>query len=164
MTKLLQYTLLISMLTVSSVAIAAPDAEMPVQIVSDHANFDNLKGKATYIGNVKVEQGSRELYANKLTLFRGEDNRIKLMIATGKPATFKVQEDKNTPPGSGKANTIKYYPQLNKVDLIEDASLTKNGDTVSGPKLTYNFVTQELEGAGSKQERTTVILQPKRVP
>lgn len=165
MIKLLPYILRIKILfLICGVAFAIPDAEMPVHVVADHANYDHSQGIATYTGHVIVDQGSRNLRANKLTIERGNDNRIKVMIATGNPAVFKAQENKNKPQGSGKAKTIKYYPQQNKVDLFDDAALTQNGDTVSGPKLTYNFVTEELQGNSSKQERTTVILQPKRVP
>ncbi|HSX20196.1 MAG TPA: lipopolysaccharide transport periplasmic protein LptA [Gammaproteobacteria bacterium] len=144
-------------------AIAAPDAEMPIAINSDQANFDHKHGIATYTGRVTVKQGTRDLHANKLVIQRDESNKIKVMIATGNPAVFSSQAN-TAKPGSGKANIIKYYPQANKVDLFENASLTQNGDTVTGPQLTYNFVTEELQSKHTQKERTTVILQPKRVP
>ena len=169
MTRLQQFirisiSIFVCFCAVAHAAHTAPDAEEPVQIIADYASFDQKNGVATYTGHVTVTQGSRILHANKLTIHRDKDNRVNLMIATGKPATFKAQDNKDKPPGSGKANTIKYYPQSNKVDLIDNASLTQNGDTVSGSKLTYNFATEELQSKSNQQQRTTVILQPKRVP
>lgn len=148
-------------LLVSGCLIAAPDADMPIQILSDQANFDHKRGIATYTGHVHVTQGSRDLLANKVIIQRDATNKVKVVIATGKPAEFSSKADPDKP-GSGTADTIEYYPQLNKVDLLENASLTQNGDTVRGPKLTYNFETEELQSDSTKQERTTVILQPKR--
>lgn len=167
MKRLLPYILLSCSLCIISFfayANAKPDAEMPVQIQSDQVNFDQKSGIATYTGHVVVEQGSRLLYADKLVIHRGQNNKINLMVATGKPAKFKAHDNKNKPPGSGNAKMIKYYPQLNKVDLLGNATLTQDEDTISGSKLTYNFVTEELQSNSNQQQRTTVILQPKRVP
>lgn len=164
MIKLLPYLLLVSACGTGFATISKADSAMPVQIVSDHVSFDHTKGIATYFGNVIVDQGTRHLEADKLTIMRDTNNQIKVMIASGKPATFKSQPNPEQTAGSGSANTIKYYPQQDKVDLLQNASLTQNGDTVSGPKLTYNFSTAELQGKGSTKERTTIILQSKRVP
>lgn len=87
-----------------------------------------------------------------------------VIIAIGDPATFNAQPNLNKPEGHGSAKIIKYYPQLNKVDLIDGAQLTQNGDTIKGPTLSYNFVTEMLQGKSSKKERPTIIIQPKRVP
>ena len=86
------------------------------------------------------------------------------MIATGNPATFSSQPNPTKPKGFGKAKIIKYYPQHDIVDLFDNAQLTQGGDTVSGPKLSYNFATEVLKGKSSTKQRTTVILQPKRAP
>ena len=141
-----------------------PDSQKPVQIISDKVSFDHKQGLAVYEGNVQVHQGSRHLTANKLTIHRDTNNRIEVMVATGSPATFKAQQPTSKGSGSGVARTIKYYPQLDRVDLIERAELTQNGDTITGPTLSYNFVTEVLQGKSSKQERPVVTLQPKRVP
>ena len=143
-------------------AIAVDDAEQPVHIKSDKVNFDHNSGIALYSGNVKVNQGSRRLQSDNLTIKRDKNNKINVIIATGKPATFKSQEDPKKPVSFGKANTIKYYPQAEKVDLLDEAELTQNGDTIQGPILNYNFITGNLKTKSSKHSRATFILQPKR--
>lgn len=166
MKTLPQYLCLISCICFISSSIAAiaarPDSELPVQITADHASFDHKLGVAVYLGNVQVNQGTRHLTANKLVIESDTSNRIKIMIATGTPATFRSQQDPNKPAGTGTAKVIKYYPQKDKVDLLYQAQLTQGGDTISGPRLSYNFVTEVLQGNSSPRERTTVILQPKR--
>ncbi len=141
---------------------AKPDAEQPVTISSDNAVFNSKLGVAEYQGHVIVDQGSRHLEASTLTIQRDTNNQIEVIIANGTPATFKSQANPRRAIGYGKAKTIKYYPQKDHVDLFENAELTQNGDTVSGPKLSYNFVTEILQGKSSTKQRTTVILRPKR--
>jgi len=148
--------------SLAATTVARPDSELPVQITADHASFDHKLGVAVYLGNVQVNQGTRHLTANKLVIESDSSNRIKIMVATGTPATFRSQQDPNKPAGTGAAKVIKYYPQKDKVDLLYQAQLTQDGDTISGPKLSYNFVTEVLQGNSSPRERTTVILQPKR--
>lgn len=140
------------------------DSDQPVTIHSNSASFDNNKGVAVYNGKVTVKQGSRNLDADKLTIERDDNNQIKIMIATGKPARFRSQADISRPIGYGKANVIKYYPQQDKVDLLGNAELMQNGDTVSGPILNYNFTTGVLQSKSTRKARSTVVLQPKRKP
>ncbi len=141
---------------------AIPDSEQPVNIQADNAKFDNEQGIAVYNGNVTIDQGSRHLASDILTIKRDHNNKIKIMIASGNPATFHSQTDPQGPIGSGKAKTIKYYPKQDSVDLIDDAELTQNGDTITGPVLNYNFTTGNLKSKGSPKARTTVTLQPRR--
>lgn len=138
------------------------DSDQAVTIQADNANFDHEKGTASYLGNVIVDQGSRHLESDKLIIKRGKDNKINIMIATGAPAKFHSQPDPTKPVGTGKAKTIKYYPQNDTVDLLGEAELTKNGDTITGPVLNYNFATGNLKSKSSKNKRTTFVLQPKR--
>jgi len=146
----------------STQAFATVDAEQPVNIKSDKVNFDHSSGVALYTGHVTVDQGSRHLLSDNLTIKRDKNNRIKEIIAIGKPATFKSQTDPKKSISYGKANIIKYYPQQEKVDLLDDAELTQNGDTVQGPILNYDFVTGRLKTISSLDQRATFILQPKR--
>lgn len=141
---------------------AIPDQEQPVKIQADEANFDHGKGIATYKGHVTVDQGSRHLSSDILTVERDADNKIKIITATGNPATFKSQPDPTKPVKTGKAKIIKYYPKTEMVDLFHKAEISQNGDTVSGPMLKYNFASGNLKSKSSGRERATVILQPRR--
>lgn len=138
-------------------------ASVPVRVTSNTAHYNNKTGIATYTGKVVVNQGARDLYADKLTIYKDEHKKIKLIVAIGNPASFtsKVNPQK---PGSGSAKIIKYYPKTDKVELLQDATLVQNGDTINGPILIYNFATQELQSDSRTGERTTVILNSKRVP
>ncbi len=171
MNKFVQYThqtivklfVLIMIPLVSTLSIATiPDEEQPINIQSDVASFDNVTGLANYKGNVTVNQGSRHLSAEELTIKRDKHNQIEIMIATGKPARFHSQPDLTKPQGSGKAKIIKYYPQSDTVDLLQNAELTQNGDTITGPVIKYNFANGRLKSKSNAKQRTTFILQSRR--
>jgi lipopolysaccharide export system protein LptA len=153
-----------SLITSSAFAEDAPkaDSEYPIKIQSNQAEFDDGKGTAIYTGDVIVDQGSRHLTAEKLTIYRGEDKKISSMIAIGNPARFQSQPNPQKPVGHGKAKTIKYYPNEDKADLIEDAELIQEGNTIQGPFLVYFFETGVLKSKNSSKQRTTVILESKK--
>lgn len=164
MTKLIQFILQISLIcSACSICLAVPETKEPIEIQSKTANFDQKSGIATYTGNVVVIQGARTLHADNLKIQRDANNKINVMTATGNPAKFKSNANP-AKPGAGEAKIIKYYPQHEKVELLNNASLTQNGDTIHGSKLTYNLLTEELKSDSNQTERTTVILQSKRVP
>jgi len=138
-----------------------PDSKQPINIESNYAEFDDQKGTAFYKGHVISIQGSRHMVSDTLTIYRGKDNKIDLMVATGKPARFKSRPNPDKPEGQGKANTIRYYPREDKAILIDDAELTQNGDIINGKQLTYFFQKGLLISEPKAKSRTRVILQPK---
>ena len=138
-----------------------PDAEQPLKIESSTVEFDDQQGIATYIGDVIAKQGSRQLTADKLVIYRGKDTKIELIIATGNPAHFQSQANPAKPIGYGTADTIKYFPDKDKVYLIKNASLEQGGDIIKGYWLIYFFQTGLLKSKPSVHQRTTVILPPK---
>lgn len=134
-------------------------AEAPVNIKSQTLKINNDNGEATYSGNVQVEQGTRKLYSDKLIIKRDSNNKISEIIANGNPASF---SDK--PGNFGHAKVIKYYPQLDQVALLQDASITQNGDTISGPSLNYDFKIAKLSGTSVSDARPTFVLKTKKDP
>lgn len=136
------------------------DPKQPIKITANNVEFDDKLGTAIYTGNVIAQQGSRHLTAAKLTLYRNNQNKIALIIATGTPAHFQAQPNLNKPINSGIANTIKYFPQEDKADLIGNATITQEGNSISGPWLIYFFKSGLLKTNFTGKQRTTVILQP----
>ena len=142
--------------------LAQRDADQPLHIQSDYVEFDDQSGTATYRGNVIADQGTRHLTASTLIIYRGKDNKVELAIAIGNPASFRSQPNLAKPMGFGKAKTIKYFPEEDKIYFIKNAELEQNGDIVKGNFLTYYFATGVLKSKASPEKRATVILVPKR--
>ena len=139
-----------------------PDAEQPLKIESAIVEFNDQNGIATYTDNVVANQGSRHLTADKLIIYRGKNNKIDMIIAIGKPAHFQFQPDPTKPISFGHADTIKHFPNEDKVCLIGNAQLEKDGNIIKGHFLTYFFESGLLRSEPSPQKRTTVILKPKQ--
>ena len=159
----LKYVLFLS-LCFNNCSFASSDSTQPLKIQADTANLDHAAGVAEYDGNVNVDQGSRHLSSDHLTIIRNAHNKIEVIIATGSPATFHAQEDPKKPKGTGSAKTIKYYPAQDCVDLLDEAELSKDGDTITGPILNYNFTSGNLQTNSKADKRVTFVLQPKREP
>lgn len=140
------------------------DSEYPMEILSNAAEFDDKKGKATYTGTVKAKQGSRRLSSDVLTIFRDKENKISKMIAKSKGkvlAKIKAQPNPKNPVGNGKAKVIEYYPNEDKALLIGNAELEQGGDIIKGERLEYFFEKDVLISKYIPNARTKVILQPR---
>lgn len=136
---------------------AAPIAtSKPIQIQSDSAEFNDKTGVAIYRGHVRVDQDDKHLTANMLTLYRNAQAQIEKMIATGSPAEFQGKETPLDPLLEGKANTIQYYPDKNKIILLEDAKLLQNGHTIHSDALTYDLQTRVLISNPVQGKRVTL--------
>lgn len=140
------------------------DSEHPTEITSDTAEFDDKTGKAIYSGKVSSKQGSRKLWSDVLTIYRGKDNKISKMIAEGKNgnrAKIRSQPNPNKPVGKGSAKTIQYFPAEEKALLIGKAELEQGGDIIRGESLSYYPEKNLLISNPVPNARTKVILQPR---
>lgn len=132
-----------------------------ITINSDSAEFDNKLGQATHRGHVVMTKTNQELIADTLIIEKDAEGKIKLMTAYGKPAYFHVETDPEKPHTEGKADIIKYYPNENKMILLEDAELKQTNENIQGPLLIYDLSTKILTSKASPHKRTLVTLNPK---
>lgn len=125
-------------------------------IQSDSAEFDDKKGTAKYYDHVVMDQGSRHLTSDRLTIERNQQGKIGLMVALGYPAQF--EEQKEASKSFGHANILKYYPNDEKIILLEDAELTQQEKTIRSEHLTYFLNSGLLTAAPKPGSRTTIII------
>ncbi len=155
MKKSLQYILISVILVYSCTSLAET-----ITITADKADFDQALGVANYYSNVKLTQDANTLIAEQLKLQRGQNNKIKVVTATGNPTSFNSSTDNF----AGEAKVIHFYPQDNVIELHENAVLVQNGDTITGPLLVYNLSSKELQSKGTEQEKSMVTINSKRAP
>src|SRR5437870_4725866 len=64
-----------------------------IHITADSSQFDYKKGISTYEGNVKIDQGTTHLLADKVTTINNDQHKIKEAIAYGtlKQAIYSTQ-------------------------------------------------------------------------
>lgn len=121
-------------ITFSHLALALKsDAEQPVFIDSNTASYDDQKGISIYTGNVVTVQGSLHINSDKLVVYLKE-GEIEKMVFTGKPTKFRQRPQKGKEEIHGEGLTGEYYPNQNKLVLIEKAVVSQ-GDVSSASRL-----------------------------
>ncbi|WP_448551338.1 lipopolysaccharide transport periplasmic protein LptA [Thalassotalea montiporae] len=136
------------------------DLEQEIHISAGRQAGD-LKNKiASYLDDVVISQGSLKIKADLVQVFSQKDQDVQTYVAKGQPATFEqLLED-----GSKirlQANEIKYEPLTFTITISGNALLTQAGSEVSGEKIVYNTLTEQLEAEGGSNQSVTTILKPK---
>ncbi len=88
------------------------------------------------------------------------------MIATGSPARFQQQPEKDQGVVIAAAKQITYTPNNEHLVLIEDASVEQNGAVMSGPHIDYDLVKEVMKAAGNNGasgdgQRIEIVIPPK---
>jgi lipopolysaccharide export system protein LptA len=156
------------LLTALIFGIAAPasaakkDLNQEITIKSKRQSAD-LKNKiASYLDDVSISQGSISITADIVQVYSREDNtgeKSDTYLAKGKPAIFQQQlEDGSLI--SLQANEIKYQPDINSITVAGNAQVKQAGSKMNGDIITYNTLSEKLEGQSNNDEHVTTILQP----
>lgn len=129
------FTLLLG-LSHSAVALKS-DSEQPVHIDSNTASYDDKKGVSVYTGNVVTIQGSLHINSDKLVVYF-KDGDVYKMIFTGKPARFRQLPGKGKEEIHGEGLTGEYYPNQNKLILIEEAVVSQGNSRSASRLIEYD--------------------------
>ena len=131
------------------------DREAPIKIISDRAEQNEQKGTATYEGSVVVQQGSMKINADKVTVTTDTKEGDKI-VAIGSPALY--QQIQNTGGGLvlASANIINYSVKDNRIGLTKDASLEKNGTTITGDKIDYDRKAATVKASSEKNKKSRI--------
>jgi len=123
------------------------DANQPIDISSDEVDVNFKTGKRTFIGNVRLIQGSLKLRADRLDATYKDGALIKA-VAKGRPAAFKQRADGKNEDDEGKGNTITLFQAKNTLELKQNALLKQQGNTAKGNYIYYNRSSGKLKVKG----------------
>lgn len=140
------------------------DANRPIEISSDTAEFDDKIGTAKHFGHVLMNQGSRHLEAETLIIERNAANKIEKITATGLPAHFKTQLEREKPALDATAETLIFYPEKQTLYLQKNAQVKQDNHRVEGNQLIYFLAAKKLISEFTADKRTTVIIPPRLSP
>jgi len=145
---------LFALLLTGMAAQALPsDQEKPIHISSDNALRDEKRGFTVYKGKVKMTQGSMVIEADTVTV-HSKDDEVTHIVAVGKPAKFQQRPELQKEIVYANGKEIRYYLQKEIVDLIEEASLIQDGNTLNGARIEYNINNQIVRAVSvSGQQR-----------
>jgi lipopolysaccharide export system protein LptA len=128
------------------------DREKPIRITADQAMRDEKQGFTVYSGNVRMDQGSLHIEADKITIFRIVEEADKI-VAEGVPARLRQQPNIEEGPVHARAEVIEYYKDEDRVHLKRDARIEREGSIVSGQTIEY-FIAEERVRADSDSSET----------
>ncbi|WP_417242088.1 lipopolysaccharide transport periplasmic protein LptA [Celeribacter sp.] len=127
------------------------DSKLPVEITADQLSVDQSTGKAVFVGNVLIGQGSMRLTAGKVDVIYGAGGggNISQLEATQGVTLTNGGE-------AVEARTARYDLGSGAVVLTGSVLLTQGPNAISGDTMTIDLKT----GVGTIDGRVKTILQP----
>lgn len=148
--------------TLGYCAIGNMHSNAPITIQSDKLEYHHQTGVVVHTGHVVVTQAKQSLKAHTLSIYRNKNSQtIDKMVAKGSAqqlAIFEGQLNETTPPISGHAQTISYFPQTHKLVLEGNALLTKERDTFSSPTIHFDLASSIATATKDEKTRPTVVI------
>ena len=139
-------------LLATPLATALPeDRDQPIRIEADEALRDEKQGFTRYKGNVKMDQGTLHIEADEVTVYHVEQEADKI-VARGRPAQLQQQPELQKGLVKAYAETIEYYKNDDRVQLLNNASIEQDGSTVTGDSIEY-FINEQRVRADSDRSR-----------
>jgi len=154
-----------------AIAIIGPPAmaankkpNLPINIQSNNASFNQNSGRSVYQGNVKLTRGGLTLTGDKLVLTHTQKRGQLHAVLTGSPAHVDKQPDQS---GShvvtGHSKQIIFDNPSHTLTMQGSAYLKRaDGNSVRGKRIVHNLKTglTQAQGGGSAKQRVKVTLQP----
>lgn len=148
------------------IAFALPDdSKQPMHIVSDSSLFNYKTGQDIYDGNVKVDQGTSHLTADRLITQKNNQHKMISAIAYG----IKTVAIYTTIPKQGdlvmhaEAKKISFFPPTSTVILENDVTVTQGENNFHGQHIVYNMKDQIVSAPPSKNGRATIVVESKQL-
>jgi len=157
---------LIMSFLISPLALGLPDdSQKPMHIVADSSLFNYKTGKDIYEGDVKIDQGTSHLTADRVITQKNKQHKIISAIATGikTVATFETIPKLGDLVMHTEAKTISFYPPTSIVIFENDVVVTQGENNFHGQHIIYNMKDQIVSAPASKNGRATIVIESKQL-
>lgn len=142
------------------------DRDKPIHMEADQLMIDDARQISTFIGNVKLSQGTLLIRGDRIVVIQDKDG-FKRGTAFGQTASFRQKREGLDEYVEGYGERIEYDTRTETVDFFVQARLRRELDEVRGEHITYNAKTEIFQvnsGAVSGDEppkRVHAVLQPR---
>lgn len=141
------------------------DSKQPMELRANSADINQGQHLGTYEGEVEFDQGNTHIRASRAVTKTDEHNKLIEAIIYGNkksPAHYWSQINKDKPAVHAYADTIKYKPNTNIIELIGNAHVEQDGNIFAAPHITYNIDKQHVVSGTTKtdKQRTLIIFHP----
>ncbi|MCP3688374.1 MAG: lipopolysaccharide transport periplasmic protein LptA [Gammaproteobacteria bacterium] len=140
---------------------ATSDKSQPIKVEADNLEVRENDNISIYTGNVRLQQGSLLIGADRLVIHFNEAKDLERMVMTGKPATFRQLNDEGREM-LGNAERIDYHEPKSLLVLTGNAHLSSNGDTIESSTISINTATELIVANNTEPDkRVRMTIQPK---
>jgi lipopolysaccharide export system protein LptA len=156
--------LLLLCVCISAFALPTDDTQV-MQIVADSSQLNYKNRNNVYEGNVKIDQGTTHLAADRVTTQNNERHKLSEAIAygTNQPAHYWTIPREGDKELHAYAKVIKFYPLKSTVILEGDVIVTQGENSFHGPSIIYNIKDQTVISPPTTQGRSTIIIEPNKI-
>ena len=142
------------------------DRDKPIHLEADQLRIDDAQQISTFIGNVKLSQGTLLIRGDKIVVTQDQDG-FKHGTAYGNTASFRQKREGLDEYVEGYGERIEYDTRAETVDFYVRARLKRDLDEVLGEHITYSAKTEifQVNGGNASTEssppkRVRAVLQP----
>lgn len=145
------------------------DRNKPVHLEADRVNIDDAKKVSVFEGNVVLTQGTLVIRGNRMVIREDKDGYYH-GTTYGNPATFRQKREGMDEYIDGYAQRIVYDGKAERLEMFENAKLTRGGDEVLGSYISFDQPTEffRVVGGGKKAAtpgnptgRVRAVIQPR---
>lgn len=163
--NLLAFVIILVCLFPLKICALESDAKQKFHIVADSSLVDYKAGTSEYEGNVKVDQGTTHVVADRVTTKNNSNRRIEEAVAYGLTglAEYWTTPKENDEIFRATAKIIRYFPVKGIVELEGNVTVTQGKSSFQGPLIIYNIKDQVFNAPASKSGRATIIIEPNQI-
>jgi lipopolysaccharide export system protein LptA len=147
----------------SSFALDSDNKER-VNVEADSVIYNYKTGVDVYEGNVKVNQGTTHITADRLVTKSNKEHRIKEAAAFGLQtlAHYWTLPKMGDPEVHAYAKVIKFYPLESNVTLEQEVRVTQGENVFQGELIHYNSNDQTITVPALKNGRAVIVYNPEK--
>jgi lipopolysaccharide export system protein LptA len=155
--------ILLTLLPINALALPS-DARETVHIASDSAIYNYKTGVDIYEGNVKVDQGTTHIRADRLITKKNNEHKITEAIAYGTRslAHFWTLPRQDEAMINAEAKLIKFYPIKSDAVLENKVRVVQGLNSFTGEIVQYNNTEQTITVPASKNGRAVIVYNPEQ--
>ncbi|MFO7594418.1 MAG: lipopolysaccharide transport periplasmic protein LptA [Pseudomonadota bacterium] len=143
---------------------AAKQGDAPITVEADRLEINQQTGVSIYQGNVRLQQDTLLLQAQRLELHSTE-GQVQKAYAEGSPVHLEHEDTETGMTTRAEASHMEYRLSDGVMELKGDARLWRGRDEFSGNHLIYDTDNNVVKAFGDTEKddkgRVRVILQPK---
>lgn len=141
------------------------DVDQKLEVVADSSLINYKTGVNVYEGNVKANQGTTQLMADRITTKNNAQHKIEEAIAIGinRLAEYTTIPKEGDLLFSAQARIMKFYPLKSIIILEKDVVVTQGENNFHGPLIVYNTKDQTIKAPPSKEGRATIVIEPSKL-